>query len=137
MRVRGLAFVAMAAIVFGACSSTPGASTAPSAAPTSAATAAPSAAPPSAAPSTAPSGGAASGQLTYTIMNDFPSCFHPICFQTGGQFGVFEMLYSGLVKRDPTEKIIPSLAESWEASPDATVFTFHLDRKSTRLNSSH
>jgi ABC-type transport system substrate-binding protein len=118
----------MAAIVFGACSSTPGASSAPTTAPSSGPTTAPSAAPPSTAPSTAPSGGAASGQLTYTIMNDFPSCFHPICFQTGGQFGVFEMLYSGLVKRDPTEKIIPSLAESWEASPDATSFTFHLNK---------
>src|SRR3954470_10339226 len=131
MRVRGMAFLAIAAIVFGACSSTPAASSAPSAASAapSAASAAPSAA--SAAPSTAPSGGAASGQLTYTIMNDFPSCFHPICFQTGGQFGVFEMIYNGLVKRDSTEKIIASLADSWEASPDATTFTFHLNKKAT------
>lgn len=61
-------------------------------------------------------------------MNDFPSCFHPICFQTGGQFGVFEMLYNGLVKRDGTEKIIPSLADTWDVSPDATTFTFHLNK---------
>jgi ABC-type transport system substrate-binding protein len=101
------------------------------AAPTAAPTAAPATSAPTTAPSAAPSGGAASGQLTYTIMNDFPSCFHPICFQTGGQFGVFEMLYSGLVKRDQTEKIIPSLAESWDITPDATTFTFHLNKKAT------
>jgi ABC-type transport system substrate-binding protein len=126
MRVRGLAVIAMAAIVFGACSATPAASTAPS----SGASAAPSAAStaPSSAPSTAPSGGAASGQLTYTIMNDFPSCFHPICFQTGGQFGVFQLLYSLLVKRDANEKIVAGLADTWEASPDATQFTFHLNK---------
>src|SRR6185369_8462055 len=101
-------------------------------APTAAPTAAPATSAPTTAPSAAPaSGGAASGQLTYTIMNDFPSCFHPICFQTGGQFGVFEMLYNGLVKRDKTEKIIPSLAESWDISPDATTFTFHLNKKAT------
>ena len=98
------------------------------AAPTAAPSAAPATSAPSAAASAAPSGGAAGGQLTYTIMNDFPSCFHPICFQTGGQFSVFEMLYSGLVKRDQTEKIIPSLAEKWDVSPDATTFTFHLNK---------
>jgi ABC-type transport system substrate-binding protein len=115
MRVRGLTLVAIAALVFGACSSTPAASTGGSTAP-------------STAPSKAPSAAAGGGQLTYTIMNDFPSCFHPICFQTGGQFGVFEMLYNGLVKRDQTEKIIPSLADTWDVSPDATTFTFHLNK---------
>jgi len=61
--------------------------------------------------------------------NDFPTCFHPICFQTGNQFMVFQLLYNTLVKRDETEKIIPSLADSWDVSPDATTFTFHLNPK--------
>ena len=61
-------------------------------------------------------------------MNDFPTCFHPICFQTGDQFITFQLLYTGLVKRDPTEKIVPSLADSWDISPDASVFTFHLNK---------
>jgi ABC-type transport system substrate-binding protein len=127
MRVRGVALVAIAALMFGACSSTPGATTAPTTAPTAAATAAPSTAP-TTAPSTAPSS-AAGGQLTFSeISNDFPTCFHPICFQTGDQFMVFQLTQTQLVKRDQTEKIIPSLADSWDASADATTFTFHLNK---------
>ena len=50
--------------------------------------------------------------------NDFPTCFHPICFQTGNQFMVFQLLYNTLVKRDETEKIIPSLADTWDINAD-------------------
>ena len=117
MRIRALT-LALGVILVAACS---GQIPSPSSAPAAGSTA------PSAVASTAPSA-AGGGQLTYTIMNDFPTCFHPICFQTGGQFGVFEMLYSGLVKRDETEKIVPSLADSWDVSPDATTFTFHLNK---------
>jgi len=128
MRVRATALVAIAALAFGACSSTPAATTAPTSAPTAApATAAASAAPASAAPASAATGGA--GQLTFSeISNDFPTCFHPICFQTGDQFMVFQLTQTQLVKRDETEKIIPSLADSWDVSPDATTFTFHLNK---------
>jgi ABC-type transport system substrate-binding protein len=125
MRVRAMTLAAIAALVFQACSSTPGASTAPTAAPSAAATAAPA----TAAPTTAPSAAAGGGQLTFSeISNDFPTCFHPICFQTGDQFMVFQLLQTQLVKRDETEKIIPSLADSWDVSPDATTFTFHLNK---------
>src|SRR5207248_7011353 len=86
-------------LVFTACSSTPGATTAP-----------------------------ATGQLNFTRLSDFPTCFHPICFQTGNQFMAFQLLFNSLVKRDQTEKIIPSLADSWDVSPDATTFTFHLNK---------
>jgi hypothetical protein len=41
---------------------------------------------------------------------------------------VFQLLQTQLVKRDETEKIIPSLADSWDVSPDATTFTFHLNK---------
>ena len=138
MRLRGVTIVAMAALLFSACSSTPAATTAPTAAPTAApgsaapGSAAPgSAAPGSAAPATAAPASAAAGgsQLTFSeISNDFPTCFHPICFQTGDQFMVFQLLYNTLVKRDQNEKIIPSLADSWDVSPDATTFTFPLNK---------
>jgi peptide/nickel transport system substrate-binding protein len=35
-------------------------------------------------------------------------------------------LYEGLVRTDPTGKIVPQLARSWELSPDGKVYTFHL-----------
>ncbi|MBM4408422.1 MAG: ABC transporter substrate-binding protein [Chloroflexi bacterium] len=63
--------------------------------------------------------------------NDFPTFFHPICFQTGNQFMVYQLLYNTLVTRDQTEKIVPHLADSWDISPDATQFTFHLNPKAT------
>jgi ABC-type transport system substrate-binding protein len=127
MRVRAMALATVAALLFGACSSS--ATTAPTAAPPSAApatAAAPSAAAPSAAAPTTAAGGS---QLTFSeISNDFPTCFHPICFQTGDQFMVFQLLFSSLVTRDQTEAIVPDLADSWDVSPDATTFTFHLNK---------
>jgi ABC-type transport system substrate-binding protein len=119
MRVRALTLAAIAALVFTACSSTPGATTAPTTGPTAAASAAASV------PASAAAGG---GQLNFTRLSDFPTCFHPICFQTGNQFMAFQLLFNTLVKRDQTEKIIPSLADSWDVSPDATTFTFHLNK---------
>jgi len=35
-------------------------------------------------------------------------------------------LYEGLVRTDPTGKIVPQLARSWDLSPDGKVYTFHL-----------
>ena len=35
-------------------------------------------------------------------------------------------IYSGLVSLDPHLNLIPDLAESWDISPDGTVYTFHL-----------
>ncbi len=112
MRLRAMTLAAVAMLVFGACSSTPAATTKPSAAATAAATAA---------------GGAPAGQLNFTRLSDYPTCFHPICFQTGNQFLAFQLLFNGLVKRDQAEKIIGSLAEKWDVSADATTYTFHLD----------
>jgi peptide/nickel transport system substrate-binding protein len=46
----------------------------------------------------------------------------------GDIFG-FNLIYSGLVRSDPTgktNKIVPSLAESWDVSPDGKTYTFHL-----------
>ena len=129
MRVRALTLVAVAALVFTACSSTPAATTAPSAAATAAADLGSNRRRQRRSVQRRIAAAAAGGQLTFSeISNDFPTCFHPICFQTGDQFMVFQLLQTQLVKRDETEKIIPSLADRWDVSPDATTFTFHLNK---------
>ena len=117
MRIRAAA-LAIALILVSACGGqTPATSTAPSAS-----AVAPGSAPPA---SSAPTEAAA---LTVTRLSDFPTCFHPICFQTGNQYMVFQLLYNSLVKVDADEKtFIPDLADTWEISPDATEFTFHLN----------
>lgn len=35
-------------------------------------------------------------------------------------------MYEGLVARDPDLKLVPALAESWDVSEDARIWTFHL-----------
>lgn len=70
--------------------------------------------------------------LTVTRLSDFPTCFHPICFQTGNQYMNFQLLFNSLVKVDSDEStFIPDLADSWEVSPDATTFTFKLNPDAT------
>ena len=41
--------------------------------------------------------------LIVTRLSDFPTCFHPICFQTGNQYMDFQLLYNSLVKVDADE----------------------------------
>jgi peptide/nickel transport system substrate-binding protein/oligopeptide transport system substrate-binding protein len=43
-------------------------------------------------------------------------------------------LFNGLVRLDESLEIIPDLAESWDISPDRTVYTFHLRRGVTFSN---
>src|SRR3712207_8904164 len=45
-------------------------------------------------------------------------------------------IFEGLVTKDARGRLIPALAESWRTVDDLT-WEFRLDRKSTRLNSSH
>jgi oligopeptide transport system substrate-binding protein len=42
-----------------------------------------------------------------------------------------KLAFSGLVSFDPRLNLVPDLAESWEISPDGTVYTFHLRRNAT------
>jgi len=44
----------------------------------------------------------------------------------GGAAGYVGLLFSGLVRLNPSLQIEPDLAESWEVSPDGTVYTFTL-----------
>jgi peptide/nickel transport system substrate-binding protein len=41
-------------------------------------------------------------------------------------FQTLKSLYDTLVEPDPQGRIVPALAESWEVSPDALTWTFHL-----------
>ena len=46
-----------------------------------------------------------------------------------GDIFAYNLFYSGLVRSDPTgktNKIVPSLAQSWTVSPDGKTYTFHL-----------
>jgi ABC-type transport system substrate-binding protein len=70
--------------------------------------------------------------LTVTRLSDLPPCFHPICFQTGNQYMNLQLLYNSLVKVEADEStFIPDLADKWEVSPDAKVFTFNLNPDAT------
>ena len=70
--------------------------------------------------------------LIVTRLSDFPTCFHPICFQTGNQYMNLQLLFNSLVKVDADESTyIPDLADDWDVSPDATEFTFHLNPAAT------
>ena len=43
-------------------------------------------------------------------------------------------VFGGLVTIDPDIEVVPDLAESWELSPDGTVYTFHLRRDASFHN---
>jgi dipeptide transport system substrate-binding protein len=58
-----------------------------------------------------------------------PENFNPMINTTGTTFDANLPVYNRLVEFKPgTTEVGPGLAESWEISPDATVFTFHLRR---------
>ena len=46
---------------------------------------------------------------------------------------LFRLVYGGLTEMSPEGKLIPRLATSWEGSPDAKVWTFHL-RKGVKFH---
>jgi len=139
---RFLSLVAAAVLAVGACSSsaTPSPTQAPSAAPTAAAptAAAPTAAAPSAAPATASAPAASSGggggtvagtSVSITRLAEISPKFHPIEGQSN-QYMLYYLVFDNLVKLDLTDptlqKLVPDLADSWDVSPDGTMFTFHL-----------
>lgn len=88
----------------------------------------PDAEPPAADDGDADAGSDDESVLTWARVSNFPPCFHPICFETGNQHMVMQLIFNSLVKRGPDEvTVIPDLADSWEVSPDATTFTFNLN----------
>ncbi|MEA2584075.1 MAG: peptide/nickel transport system substrate-binding protein [Thermomicrobiales bacterium] len=69
---------------------------------------------------------AASGVLQLGRESEFTAMFLPFKASTGGQTQVFDLIFSRLLKVDADTNLVPDLAESFEISPDATVFTFKL-----------
>ncbi|GAA2366582.1 ABC transporter substrate-binding protein [Dactylosporangium salmoneum] len=69
----------------------------------------------------------AGASLTFTRLGINTAGFGPSNQSTGNDAVVNSLLFSNLVKVAPDEKsIIPDLAQTWEQSPDAKEFTFHL-----------
>ena len=51
---------------------------------------------------------------------------NPLSLSGPAEYPVIDMAYSGLTRIGPDSQPMPDLAKSWEGSPDATEFTFHL-----------
>jgi ABC-type transport system substrate-binding protein len=65
--------------------------------------------------------------LTFARISDMTPIWHPVHQTDGNQHIVYSLIYSNLVKVALDERtILPDLADTWEVSPDATQFTFHL-----------
>src|SRR5216683_2078649 len=65
--------------------------------------------------------------LTFTRLSDLTPIWHPVHQTDGNQHIIYSLIYSSLVKVAADERtILPDLADSWEVSPDASQFTFHL-----------
>jgi oligopeptide transport system substrate-binding protein len=69
---------------------------------------------------------AAGGELR--LLGSDPLTFDPACASDVDSANYIVELFSGLVTIDRDLKIVPDIAESWETSPDGTVYTFHLRR---------
>ncbi len=118
MRMRLPAIGIAIAMLAAACGTT---SSSPSAAP-------PASAEATAAPSAAESAPPAAGSvLRVARLADHYNFWHPVQFQTGNQFQWFSSVFNTLVEAEADSKtVIGDLAESFDVSPDATVYTFHL-----------
>ena len=68
----------------------------------------------------------AGGELR--LLGRDPLTFDPACASDVDSANYIVELFSGLVTIDRDLKIVPDIAESWETSPDGTVYTFHLRR---------
>jgi peptide/nickel transport system substrate-binding protein len=146
MKARVPALLAVVALIGAACAGTPASpsaspaasAAAPSAAASVAQSAAASTAPSAAASASAASSAAASASaaaggattLRVSRISDFLPSIHPVNLGTGNQELMADILFSTLVDVDKDEvTILPDLADTWEVTPDATTYTFHLNPK--------
>ena len=67
-----------------------------------------------------------SGVLQIGRESEFAAVFLPLNAATGTQTQLFDLIYSRLLKVDADLNLVPDAAESYEVSPDATVFTFKM-----------
>ncbi len=66
------------------------------------------------------------GSVTVGISNDLDTSLDPHTSTSAGKREIFYNIFEGLVKSDEDGNFVPALAESYEISDDATLFTFHL-----------
>jgi peptide/nickel transport system substrate-binding protein len=97
--------------------------TTPPAAPTSAPAAAPTSAPAPAKPAAA-----AGGTLVYGLSGDFDDTLDPQVTNFDTSIRVTLNICEPLVWEPEPGKFVPGLAEKWDVSPDATVYTFNLKK---------
>lgn len=70
-----------------------------------------------------------SESLRFAWQGDLTPMWHPSGYETFSQAVIFFLVFNKLVRLGPNlTTILPDLAESWEVSPDARVFTFRLRR---------
>ena len=74
----------------------------------------------------APAAPKAGGKITIAISQDLDQSLDPHVSTSAGKREIFFNIFEGLVKADPDGHFVPALAESYEISDDATVFTFKL-----------
>ncbi|TME94264.1 MAG: ABC transporter substrate-binding protein [Chloroflexi bacterium] len=90
------------------------------------ATAAPAPAPTQAAAAQAPAA-AAGTTLRFVWLGDITPIWHPVKWETFSQSTIFVNIFNTLAKTDTDlSTVIPDLAERWEVSPDAKMYTFFL-----------
>jgi peptide/nickel transport system substrate-binding protein len=66
--------------------------------------------------------------LRVARLADHVNGFHPVQFATGNQFQWFNNVFNTLVNVESDSKtVVPSLADTWDVSDDASEYTFHLN----------
>ena len=66
--------------------------------------------------------------LRVSRISDFLPSIHPVELGTGNQELMADLIFSTLVDVDSDEvTILPDLAQTWEVTPDAKTYTFHLN----------
>ena len=124
MRLR-LPAIGMAIALLAAACGAATTSTAPSAAPASAAP--PSAAALGRSTQCERERGRGGSVLRVARLADHYNFWHPVQFQTGNQFQWWSSVFNTLVEAEADSKtVIGDLAATFDVSPDATVYTFHL-----------
>ena len=71
--------------------------------------------------------GCGSGSNSFTwFVDTIPANLDPQVASAASDVIACENLYSGLVRKDASGKLVPALAEHWEVSPDRRTYTFTL-----------